>query len=71
MKTKLFQEYYDDHEKVLDQVAVYVMKSGRAVTDIAHEIGISHVTLRRLIEGTNKPFLSTWCKLKKFMADKV
>ena len=71
MEKKLFDEYYTDPMKVVNQLQDYMMKTRTTPAHVAREAEMTTLTIIRILKGKNKMFLSTWCKLKRYMADKI
>lgn len=67
----LFDEFYQDQRRVVEQLGEYIIASGVTINKISREMDITSPTLDRILKGNNRMFLSTWCKLKRFMADKT
>lgn len=70
-RKKLFEEYYDDHWKVLDELRGYMIDKEDSVNSIAIRINISSMTLSRILRKNNRMVFSTWCKIKKFLQSEI
>lgn len=64
---ELFNEYFDNRGKVLDDLMGYIFERKLTINSISSSIGISPVTLTRILRQNKNMVFSTWCKIKGFL----
>jgi len=67
---EIFEEFYNDHCKVLDEIRGFIIEKNASIMSVALSIGITSMTLAKMLKNNRRTSFSTWSKTRKFLAEK-